>query len=286
MIIYKTIEGLKNSLYKAKTQGKKIGFVPTMGALHTGHLSLLEISKKENDLTLCSIFINPSQFNNQDDFIKYPITTENDILLLEKISTDILFLPSLEEMNTLKSHASFNLDGMDQILEGLHRPGHFQGVCEIVEKLLRIIHPDFLYLGEKDFQQCLVLKKLITILQLDTKIKICPILRSPSGLALSSRNQRLSETGLLHAANIFKVLSNIKTQLTTGNWQTLKETSIKNLLNNGFEKVDYLEMCDTDSLQILDEAPEKREVVILIAAFIEGVRLIDNIKTTANILTN
>lgn len=288
MIIFKTITGLQKLLDNFSSQGKKIGFVPTMGALHEGHLSLLEICQKENDVTVCSIFINPSQFNNKKDFIKYPVTTENDIFLLEKKHTDILFMPTQTEMNTinLRNEITFNLDGIDMVLEGLYRPGHFQGVCEVVEKLCKIVQPTSLYLGEKDFQQCMVLKKLIKILQLDIDVKICPISRAESGLALSSRNMRLTEDGKSKAATIYKTLSYIKTHLTKNNWPELKDLTIKTLLNNGFEKIDYLEMCDTDSLQILNEAPENKEVVILVAAFIEGVRLIDNIKTTANILTN
>ncbi len=288
MIIFKTIAGLQKFLQNLQRQGKKIGFVPTMGALHAGHLSLLEISKKENDVSVCSIFINPSQFNNKTDFIKYPVTSENDILLLEKKHTDILFMPSLPEMNTIHFHdrIDFKLDGLDAVLEGLHRPGHFQGVCEVVEKLCKIVQPTTLYLGEKDYQQCLVLKKLINLLQIDIKVNTCPISRAESGLALSSRNMRLSDQGKIKAATIFKTLCFIKTQLTQNNWPALKEASIKTLLHNGFEKVDYLEMCAIDSLQILNEAPLNKEVIILVAAFIEGVRLIDNIKTTANILTN
>lgn len=288
MIIFKRITELQKLLKNYSSQGKKIGFVPTMGALHEGHLSLLEICQKENDVTVCSIFINPSQFNNKKDFIKYPVTTENDIFLLEKKHTDILFMPTQTEMNTIHFHQkiAFNLDGIDSVLEGLYRPGHFQGVCEVVEKLCKIVQPTSLYLGEKDFQQCMVLKKLIKILQLDIDVRICPISRAESGLALSSRNMRLSEDGKSKAATIYKTLIYIKTHLTKKNWPELKDLSIKALLNNGFEKIDYLEMCDIDSLQILNEAPENKEVVILVAAFIEGVRLIDNIKTTANILTN
>lgn len=288
MIIFKRITELQKLLKNYSSQGKKIGFVPTMGALHEGHLSLLEICQKENDVTVCSIFINPSQFNNKKDFIKYPVTTENDIFLLEKKHTDILFMPTQTEMNTINFHQkiAFNLDGIDSVLEGLYRPGHFQGVCEVVEKLCKIVQPTSLYLGEKDFQQCMVLKKLIKILQLDIDVRICPISRDESGLALSSRNMRLSEDGKSKAATIYKTLIYIKTHLTKNNWPELKNLSIKTLLNNGFEKIDYLEMCDIDSLQILNEAPENKEVVILVAAFIEGVRLIDNIKTTDNILTN
>ncbi len=288
MIIFKTIAGLQNFLHDLRKHDQKIGFVPTMGALHEGHLSLLEISKKENDVSVCSIFINPSQFNNQNDFIKYPVRTENDILLLEKKYTDVLFMPAQAEMKTLnfQEGIAYNLQGLDTVLEGLHRPSHFQGVCEVVEKLLKIVAPTTLYLGEKDFQQCMVLKKLIDLIHIDIKIKICPISRAESGLALSSRNMRLSEDGKIKAATIYKTLSYIQTHLTKNNWPELKDLTIKTLLNSGFEKIDYLELCDIDSLQILIEVPENKEVVILIAAFIESVRLIDNIKTTDNILTN
>lgn len=288
MIIFKTIKGIQQLLENFSLQGKKIGFVPTMGALHEGHLSLLETSREENDISVCSVFINPSQFNNQNDFIKYPVRTENDILLLEKNQADIVFMPTQTEMNSLNFHEkiAFNLDGLDLVLEGSYRPGHFQGVCEVVEKLVKIVQPTNLYLGEKDYQQCLVLKKLISLLQLDIQIRTCPISRAESGLALSSRNMRLSAEGKIRAATIYKMLCFIKVNLTTNNWPALKESSREMLLKNGFESVDYLEMCMIDSLQILDQAPENQEVIILVAAFIEGVRLIDNIKTTAKILTN
>lgn len=288
MIIFKTIKGIQQLLNNLLLQGKKIGFVPTMGALHQGHLSLLETSREENDISVCSVFINPSQFNNQNDFNKYPVRTENDILLLEKNKADIVFMPTQAEMNALNFHekVAFNLDGLDLVLEGLHRPGHFQGVCEVVEKLVKIVQPTSLYLGEKDYQQCMVLKKLINQLQLDIQIRTCPISRAESGLALSSRNMRLSSEGKIRAATIYQMLCFIKRNITKNSWPSLKESSVKMLLNNGFETVDYLEMCTIDSLQILHEAPENKEVIILVAAFIEGVRLIDNIKTTANILTN
>ena len=166
-----------------------------MGALHNGHVSLISQSKKKTDITVCSIFVNHAQFNNPDDFEKYPSTIENDILLLEESGCDILFIPSEDEIypDAASKNKHFELGYLEKVLEGEFRPGHFQGVCLVVERLLNIVEPDFLFLGQKDYQQCLVIKKLISLMQKNIKVIICPILREKNGLAMSSRNLRLNE---------------------------------------------------------------------------------------------
>lgn len=288
MILFQTISPLKEKLLSLRFAGKKIGFVPTMGALHEGHLSLIEASKKENDYTVCSIFINRAQFNNVEDFLKYPVTKEQDIRMLANVKTDFVFMPAQDEMNHFTAYGTlaYDLNGIDSKLEGQYRPGHFQGVCQVVEKLLHIVKPDTLYLGQKDFQQCLILTLLIEQMNMPVKIRTCPIARTHAGLAMSSRNRRLSETGLKNAAILYKTLLDISNHLTENNWPEIQQKAIQKILANGFEKVDYLEICDTENLEILHNAPPDKEIVILLAAFIENVRLIDNLKTTANILTN
>src|SRR5690242_13565632 len=197
MILFKKVIDLRKWLDHQRQTENNIGFVPTMGALHSGHLSLIEASKKENSITVSSIFVNPTQFNDPTDFEKYPVTIEKDIDLLEGIGCDAIFLPSVEEIypNGTKSVKHYELGYLEKILEGKFRPGHFQGVCMVVERLLEIVEPDKLYLGQKDFQQCMVIRKLISLMGKENTIslEISPTLREPDGLAMSSRNVRLNE---------------------------------------------------------------------------------------------
>ncbi|HVZ96817.1 MAG TPA: pantoate--beta-alanine ligase, partial [Chitinophagaceae bacterium] len=187
MIICKQSSDINNYLSAQRKKIRSVGFVPTMGALHEGHISLIKQSKKKTGLTVCSIFVNPVQFNNAEDFEKYPSTIENDILLLEENGCDILFVPSEREMYPDESskHKQYALGYLEEILEGKFRPGHFQGVCLVVEKLLNIVRPDILFLGQKDYQQCLVIKKLVRLMGSRVKVKIEPIIREKNGLAMS-----------------------------------------------------------------------------------------------------
>ena len=278
MIIFKHSKDLQSHLNSAMHQGVLVGFVPTMGALHEGHLSLIAQSKKKTDLTVCSIFVNAVQFNNVEDFEKYPSSVENDILLLEEAGCDILFLPSENEIypDAASKNKQFEIGYLESILEGAFRPGHFQGVCLVVERLLNIIKPDCLFLGQKDYQQCLVIKKLIS--QLDRKIKviICSILREKSGLAMSSRNLRLNEEQKNIAASLFKTLTSIKNNLGLKNFHQLKTDAIIQLEKKGF-RVDYLELAKSKNLKIIEDTDKTKGVVILIAAFLNNVRLIDNV---------
>src|SRR6476660_2225904 len=216
MIIFKKGLPLQNRLKQLKNINKKIGFVPTMGALHNGHLALIEQSKSPDTTTVCSIFVNPTQFNDKKDFEKYPVTIENDIYLLEKASTDILFIPAVDEIypDGLATNFSYDLGYLETMLEGFYRPGHFQGVCRVMHKLLNIVQPDDLFMGQKDYQQCMVIKKLIESYNLKAYLNVVPTQRENSGLAMSSRNLLLSDAAKQKATTIYNALNFIKDNLS------------------------------------------------------------------------
>ncbi len=280
MLIFKKSRQLRDHLSLKKQKARSIGFAPTMGALHKGHLSLIEAAKKENDITVTSIFVNPTQFNDKKDFEKYPVTIDEDIRQLELAGTDILFLPSVEEIypagTTLSQ--SYDLGFLETVLEGKFRPGHFQGVCQVVERLLLLVEPDHLYLGQKDYQQCMVINRLISLMKKEDsiKLKICPTLREQDGLAMSSRNMRLSASERQIATSIYQSLSLIKNNLKPGDLSLLKQTAINLLQENGF-RIDYVEITDAGSLQPVSNWDGKQKLVALCAAFLNEVRLIDNL---------
>jgi len=280
MTIIKKISDLQNFLGLYRKDGQKIGFAPTMGALHPGHISLITESQKSNGLTVSSIFINPVQFNDPKDYEKYPITLENDILLLEKAGCNVLFLPSVSEVypDGTTQQKKYELGYLESVLEGEYRPGHFQGVCMVIERLLDIVKPDNLYLGQKDYQQCMVIKKLTELTGLDQTVhtRICPTLREPDGLAMSSRNMRLSETERKNAGTIYKTLQLIKEGLGKNDLRSLKNDAKKILSEKGF-KPDYVEIADASTLQLVNDWDGKQKLVALIAAFLNEVRLIDNL---------
>lgn len=279
MILYKTALPLQQNLAFQKQNGKIIGFIPTMGALHNGHLSLIEKSKLQCDITMCSIFVNPTQFNDKTDFEKYPVTIEKDIQLLEKSGADILFYPVLEEIypHGLQTYEQYALGNLENILEGYYRPGHFKGVCQVVHRLLNIIMPDKIFMGQKDFQQCMVIKKLIEQFNIKTKLEIEPTLRETDGLAMSSRNQRLNEDARKKSTAIFKALSFVKENITTTNFTSLTQQAADYILSNGFTKVDYVAICNADNLETVNTYNKDLPLVVLAAAFINNVRLIDNL---------
>ena len=278
MVILKYVADVASQLNKLISANSSIGFVPTMGALHKGHLSLLEKCKENCDITICSIFINPTQFNNAEDFKKYPVTLENDIYLLEKKGCDILFLPEVSEMypEGIVSKKHFDLGYLENILEGKFRPGHFQGVCQVVERLLEIVAPTYLFLGQKDYQQCMVIKKLLEIENLNIELIICKTLREKSGLAMSSRNLRLNEEQREQAADIYKTLMDLKQKIKPGSISHLKKEA-KEYLSNKNIKPDYVEIAEAGNLKAIEEWDGTTELVALVAAFIGDVRLIDNI---------
>lgn len=281
MILFRKGDELKKYLIAKTGQGLNIGFVPTMGALHEGHLSLIRAAKERSDLVVSSIFVNPTQFNDQQDYLHYPKTINQDILALEKSACDILFMPDVKEIypdNYLP--LSYDLGFLETVLEGKFRPGHFQGVCQVVDRLLEIVTPGLLFLGQKDYQQCMVIERLIQLKHPSTRLLIVPTMREKNGLAMSSRNLRLSTTDRVKAEAIYKGLMKIKAQLQPGTLQQLCEEVSNDLLDAGFEKVDYISISHASTLAPVNEWDGKTPLVALAAAFISGVRLIDNIPLT------
>lgn len=280
MILFKKATELSEYLDAQRKNGSTLGFCPTMGALHAGHISLIETSKKSNDLTVSSIFVNPAQFNNTQDFEKYPVTIEHDIEMLELAACDILFIPTVKEIypDGFEHLKNYELGFIETILEGKFRPGHYQGVCMIMERLLKIVLPQNLYLGQKDYQQCMVIKKLIHLIELDKIITttICPTLREKDGLAMSSRNLRLNPEERKKADSIFKALSYINTNFKAGKIEVLKQNAVSILKENGFT-VDYVEIADASSLEEIKIRYGKQKPVALVAAFLNEIRLIDNL---------
>ncbi len=264
-------------LASQKAAGNTIGFAPTMGALHQGHISLLNASRIRHQLTVCSIFVNPTQFNNAADFDKYPVTIEKDIDLLEGAGCDVLFLPSVAEMypGGMDFRQHYELGYLEATLEGSYRKGHFQGVCQVVHKLLDIVQPDYLYLGQKDYQQCMVIKRLIEMLSVNTELVICPTMRETSGLAMSSRNMRLTDAEKQQAAKISETLLFIKNELKPGYLGDIKKRAVNYLTQEDF-KVDYIEIAEADTLKLVEYKEGETPLVALAAVFSGEIRLIDN----------
>ena len=279
MIIIKKANDLHHHLEQCRERNEDIGFVPTMGALHDGHLSLLKTSLKENKLSVCSIFVNPAQFNDPTDFKKYPSTIDDDILKLETNGCDILFLPSVAEIypDGFEVKKKYELGYLDNILEGEFRPGHFQGVCMAVERLLLIVQPDKLYLGQKDYQQCMIITRLAQLMGLEERvdIRICPILREKDGLAMSSRNMRLSKEERAKAPALYETLVFLQQNIRNGSLQDLKKQATDDLQKKGF-KPDYVEIANAETLKAINEWDARTNILGLVAAYIDGVRLIDN----------
>lgn len=279
MIIFKESTALAKYLAKQKEMGLATGFVPTMGALHKGHTSLISLSKKITDLTVCSIFVNPTQFNNPDDFKKYPITLAADIKELEQAGCDVLFIPSVREMyaSGFEASSKYELGEIEFLLEGAHRPGHFQGVCQVVEQLLGIVEPGTLFLGQKDYQQTLVIQRMIVLKRITVEVIVAPTVRLASGVAMSSRNMRLSKAQLEEAASIYKMLTFIKEQILTIPLKQLEDHATKYLLNHDFDSVDYVSIVSAKTLEPIETFNKDQKKVALMAATIGGVRLIDNL---------
>jgi pantoate--beta-alanine ligase len=280
MILFKTAADLTKYLRTKRKTAHTIGFVPTMGALHAGHISLVENSKNKHPVTVASIFVNPTQFNDPKDFAKYPVTIEQDIAALEEVGCDILFLPGIDEIYPagIAGLPHFEIGRLETILEGKYRPGHFQGVCQVMDRLLKIVMPDTLFLGQKDYQQCMVISQLTRLQQLPAEVLVVPTLREASGLAMSSRNTRLSDTGKQNAVAIYRSLLFLKEHLRKGDTTSNKMAAADMIKAAGFEKIDYVEIADAVTLETVDMWNGEQAVVGLVAAFIEGVRLIDNMR--------
>ena len=275
MLVYRTFKELRAYLKKQVDNGLRVGFVPTMGALHQGHISLVMHANAQCDITLCSIFVNPTQFNNPKDLDKYPRTEEEDIRKLESAECDIVFIPSVAEVYP-KEYTTpvVDLGGLEVVMEGAHRPGHFSGVMQVVGRFFEQIAPDYAFFGEKDFQQLAVIKKMVAERNFPIQIIGCAILREESGLAMSSRNVRMSNSGREQAVFISDQLEWVKK-----NAKDLSISELKEAVETAFSKrsefeLEYFEIADYVSLQPLNKL--KPNARAFIATHIEGVRLIDN----------
>jgi len=280
MIQFCTVREVTGYLKEKQQQGLVIGFVPTMGALHEGHLALVRRSKQENDLTVCSIFVNPIQFNNKEDLEQYPRDLAGDFKMLEETGCDLLFSPENKEMYPDGKPESLNLEfGMlDKIMEGKFRPGHFQGVAIVVKKLFAIVHPARAYFGKKDFQQWAVIRHLVRSLEIPVTIVPCETVREPDGLAMSSRNRRLTANERPIAPLIYQVLSQVKEKAGKIPVPELKEWALAQLSHNGQMQVEYFEICDTNRLLPIENWDQAGQAVALTAVYLGSVRLIDNIE--------
>ena len=276
MKILRTCSEISAYTLQQKQQGKRIGFVPTMGALHQGHISLINLAKNKSDVVVCSIFVNPTQFNDPKDLEKYPRPIEHDIAQLEAAACDILFLPEVAEMYSQNEKWEVALDGLDEVLEGKHRPGHYQGVTQIVYKLFQVTHPDIAFFGQKDYQQVQVIEKMVQKLKLAIALEMCPVIREADGLAMSSRNVHLSPTERAQSLALYQSLMHIKEGWGKKSVAILKQEATEFLEKSPGISLGYLEICATNNLQ--NNSPkEGTPAVALVAASLGQTRLIDNI---------
>jgi len=277
--IFKQIGPLQQLIALKRAERKRIGFAPTMGALHRGHMSLIDKSVEESDLTVASIFVNPTQFDNADDLAKYPETFKDDVLMLIDAGCHVLFAPSVDEIypNGAEVIAPFDFSGISKVLEGSFRPGHFDGMAQVVKRLLEIVKPDKIFMGQKDYQQQLIVRELISKMEADIELVRCPIVREENGLAMSSRNRRLNEIEISSASNISKQLFRMKKQISTVPFEKLISEAKSRMEANGLLKVEYLEIVDALSLQKVHEYSKGQEYLICTAVYCGPVRLIDNV---------
>jgi len=280
MIICRSVDELTQQLGSNRADIQSVGFVPTMGALHKGHISLLNCAKTETDFTVVSIFVNPTQFNDPEDYEKYPRNVENDLNLLETEGCDLVFLPSYEDIypqGTADRH--YDLGNLDRVMEGPSRPGHFNGVAMVVHRLLELVKPTDAFFGQKDFQQLAIIKYLVSSLSLPIVIHGCPILREPNGLAMSSRNERLSAAQRENASTIYETLKEAKERQTDfSSANELREFVINKINDNPYLQVEYFELVDASSLQEVDDIAHAKEAVGCVAVYAGNIRLIDNIQ--------
>ena len=279
MRIFNNKKDLKDCLLEYKRSKKTIGFIPTMGALHAGHLSLIEEAKRENHIVVASIFVNPTQFNNVEDLKKYPKTIENDVKLLSSVACDILFSPSVDEVYSENIVSEkFDFDGLEHQMEGKFRAGHFNGVGTIVKTLFKIIEPNKAYFGQKDFQQLQIIKKMVKKNKLNVTIKGCPIFREEDGLAMSSRNSRLSIERREIAPFIYKILKEIKKKFETKSADKISEWVEKEFEKQPLLKLEYFAIADEETLKTIEHKNDNQKYRAFIAVFAGEIRLIDNIR--------
>lgn len=278
MKLVHTISELREELDAQRKLGKKIGLVPTMGALHDGHASLVKRAVLENDIVVVSDFVNPTQFNDKNDLLKYPRTLEADCKLLEKEGADYVFAPSVEEIYPEPDTRQFSYAPLDTVMEGKYRPGHFNGVCQIVSKLFMIVEPDRAYFGEKDFQQLAIIREMVKQMNFPLQIVGCPIVREKDGLALSSRNTRLSADERTQALNISKTLFLSKEYATSHSVEETQQFVENRIANSEGLELEYFEIVDGVTLQKVTSWEDTDYIVGCITVFCGEVRLIDNIK--------
>lgn len=278
MKIISTVIQLRSFIADARLSGKTIGFVPTMGALHEGHLELMRRAKRENDLLVVSIFVNPIQFNNKEDLEKYPRTLEQDASMLETVGCDFLFAPDVNEMYPEPVPDQYDFGKLADVMEGASRPGHFNGVAIVVRKLLEIVEPDKAYFGEKDFQQLAIILQLVKLILLPVEIIPCPIVREADGLAMSSRNMRLTENERFVAPFIYQTLKQAVKLNTVLSPEELKRWMVEKFKKRPEFKVDYVEIAEDQLLQPVTHWNDAKSVYIFVAVFLGNVRLIDNMR--------
>lgn len=277
MIIVKTVVALQEQVKEAKQQSKKVGFVPTMGALHAGHLSLVAEAKNTCNYVVTSIFVNPTQFNNLDDLKHYPRTIEKDCEMLELHGVDAVFIPSVEEVYPEEDKRLFDFGALDKVMEGEHRPGHFNGVAQVVSKLFDMVTPDQAFFGEKDFQQLAIIKAMVKQLKLDVEIVPCPIVREEDGLAMSSRNERLTEEHRSVAPLIAQVLLDSKLKSQKLSVAELKKSVANAIAAEPLLELEYFDIANALTLESSRSWDDEGDKVGCIAVFAGDIRLIDNI---------
>lgn len=277
MKIIQTSSDIIHFVTFAKSQHQTIGFVPTMGALHQGHLALLKQAKAENDVVICSIFVNPTQFNDAEDYKKYPRNVEKDIDSIKSLC-DVVFVPSVEEMYPTISNKMYDLEGLDKVMEGKYRPGHFNGVVMIVDRFFEIIAADYAYFGKKDFQQVVIIKKLVKIYKHTVRIVTVDTVREEDGLAFSSRNVLLSAEKRKEAPLIYQILLQAKSMAYKLSPHDIHKWIVEEFAKNNSFKLEYAAIVDALSLKEIKDFKESQEAVLCIAAYLDNVRLIDNLE--------
>lgn len=279
MKIFSKKKDLKDCLLAHRSGNKTVGFVPTMGALHSGHLSLIKEAQQKNDIVVVSLFVNPTQFDSAEDLKKYPKTIKNDIELLDSVSCDILFTPSVEEIyeNNISSE-NFNFDGLEHQMEGKFRKDHFNGVGTVVKTLFKIVAPHKAYFGQKDFQQLQIIKKMVEKHSLKVEVKGCPIFRQQDGLAMSSRNVRLSKKQKAAAPFVYKVLQEVRKKFNTQSVLEITQWVESQFKNHPSLKLEYFTVADEKSLKSIETKEDFKKYRAFIAVFADEIRLIDNLQ--------
>lgn len=278
MKVFNFIVDIQRFVEEKHNLGLKVGFVPTMGALHDGHLSLINRAKKDNDIVVSSVFVNPIQFNNPTDLEKYPRTPERDIEKLEQAGCDAVFMPSVDEMYPEKVEDHYDFGDLERVMEGACRPGHFNGVAIVVRKLFEIVNPDRAYFGEKDFQQLAIIKKMVLNLNMNLEIVPCPIIRENDGLAMSSRNVRLNETERAIAPQIYATLNDAASRKNEMTPAELRQYALDKFATIKEFDVEYVEITDEINLKSIENWNECEHARIFVALQLGPVRLIDNVR--------